>query len=385
MPNNDPVRHERLNIFYNETKAGKYYPRSILVDLDPKFLVGGPLSRFIPKSNILTGQGDSGNNWAKGYYTDGAEIVDAIFESVRREAECCDSVQGFQMPHSIGGGTGAGLGSLIISKLKEEYPDRSTLTVSIAPYSNVGDSVVAPYNAVLSMQHIIESVDLTLFIDNESLVNLSYVFEVGNVNNMNTLISNVMSGLTSCFRFPSTLSLDLPRLAVRMVPFPRLHFFVSGTAPNSFEHSFIPQTTSLKDLTEQMFIPNYPLAACDLSKGKFLGTATIYQGLISIKEIKDQLRNITIPSSVKFSRGCSDNVTTALCSVPQKDKDICSTYINNTTAMKSRIKKLLKDFSKLFKKRAFIHHYLSEGMDEMEFMEANSQVWDLISVYKICD
>ena len=45
-------------------------------------------------------------------------------EAVRREAEQCDLLQGFQLCHSLGGGTGAGLGTLLVARLKEEFPDR---------------------------------------------------------------------------------------------------------------------------------------------------------------------------------------------------------------------------------------------------------------------
>ena len=43
---------------------------------------------------------------------------------VRKEAESCDCLQGFQLTHSLGGGTGSGMGTLLISKIREEYPDR---------------------------------------------------------------------------------------------------------------------------------------------------------------------------------------------------------------------------------------------------------------------
>ena len=56
-----------------------------------------------------TGQSGAGNNWAKGHYTEGAELVDAVMEKVRGEAEKCDCLQGFQLCHSLGGGTGSGL------------------------------------------------------------------------------------------------------------------------------------------------------------------------------------------------------------------------------------------------------------------------------------
>lgn len=83
------------------------------------------------------GQSGAGNNWAKGHYTEGAELVDSVLDVVRKEAEGCDSMQGFQLTHSLGGGTGAGMGTLLISKIREEYPDRIINSFSVVPSPKV--------------------------------------------------------------------------------------------------------------------------------------------------------------------------------------------------------------------------------------------------------
>ena len=86
---------------------------------------------------MLTGQSGAGNNWAKGHYTEGAELIDSVLDVVRKEAESCDCIQGFQLTHSLGGGTGAGMGTLLISKIREEYPDRIMNTFSVVPSPKV--------------------------------------------------------------------------------------------------------------------------------------------------------------------------------------------------------------------------------------------------------
>ena len=80
----------------------------------------------------------------------GAELVDSVLDVVRREAESCDCLQGFQLTHSLGGGTGSGMGTLLISKIREEYPDRIMNTFSVVPSPKVSDTVVEPYNATVS-------------------------------------------------------------------------------------------------------------------------------------------------------------------------------------------------------------------------------------------
>lgn len=79
----------------------------------------------------------SGNNWAKGHYTEGAELVESVLDVVRKESESCDSLQGFQLAHSLGGGTGSGMGTLLLSKIREEYPDRIMNTFSVFPSPKV--------------------------------------------------------------------------------------------------------------------------------------------------------------------------------------------------------------------------------------------------------
>lgn len=79
----------------------------------------------------------TGNNWAKGHYTEGAELADWVLDVVRRECESCECLQALQLTHSLGGGTGSGLGTLLLSKMREEYPDRIFNTFSVVPSPKV--------------------------------------------------------------------------------------------------------------------------------------------------------------------------------------------------------------------------------------------------------
>ena len=97
----------------------------------------GPFGQIFRPDNFVFGQSGAGNNWAKGHYTEGAELVDSVLDVVRKEAESCDCLQGFQLTHSLGGGTGSGMGTLLISKIREEYPDRIMNTFSVVPSPKV--------------------------------------------------------------------------------------------------------------------------------------------------------------------------------------------------------------------------------------------------------
>ena len=127
-------------MYYNEASGGKYVPRAVLVDLEPgtmDAIRAGPYGQLFRPDNFIFGQSGAGNNWAKGHYTEGAELVDSVLDIVRKEAEGCDCLQGFQITHSLGGGTGSGMGTLLISKIREEYPDRMMCTFSVVPSPKV--------------------------------------------------------------------------------------------------------------------------------------------------------------------------------------------------------------------------------------------------------
>lgn len=88
---------ERINVYYNEASGGRYVPRAVLMDLEPgtmDSIRSGPFGQIFRPDNFVFGQSGAGNNWAKGHYTEGAELIDSVLDVVRKEAENCDCLQG---------------------------------------------------------------------------------------------------------------------------------------------------------------------------------------------------------------------------------------------------------------------------------------------------
>ena len=73
--------------FFNETSSGKYVPRSIFVDLDPspidEIRTGDYRQLFHPEL-LISGKEDAANNYARGHYTIGKEMIDGVCERIRR-------------------------------------------------------------------------------------------------------------------------------------------------------------------------------------------------------------------------------------------------------------------------------------------------------------
>ncbi|CAH2083663.1 unnamed protein product [Euphydryas editha] len=384
----NPLQEERLIVYYNEASSGKYVPRAVLVDLEPGTMDSvrsGPYGQLFRPDNFVFGQSGAGNNWAKGHYTEGAELVDAVLDVIRKEAEGCDCLQGFQMTHSLGGGTGSGMGTLLLSKIREEYPDRIMNTFSVVPSPKVSEVVLEPYNATLSVHQLVENTDMSFCIDNEALYNICFRtlrLNSPGYRDLNHLISLTMSGVTTCLRFPGQLNADLRKLAVNMVPFPRLHFFMPGFAPLTARNSFSYRAQTVPELMTQMFNPGNMMTACDPRHGRYLTVATMFRGHMSMKEVDDQILAIQNKNSSYFVEWIPNNLKVAVCDVPPRGLKMSATFIGNSTAIQEIFKRISEQFTAMFKRRAFLHWYTGEGMDEMEFTEAASNMSDLISEYQ---
>ncbi|KAL1942260.1 hypothetical protein VTO73DRAFT_6324 [Trametes versicolor] len=385
---NNDLQLERINVYYNEVGANKYVPRAVLVDLEPGTMDSvrsGPLGNLFRPDNFVFGQSGAGNNWAKGHYTEGAELVDSVLDVVRKEAEGTDCLQGFQITHSLGGGTGAGMGTLLISKIREEYPDRMMATFSVVPSPKVSDTVVEPYNATLSVHQLVENSDQTYCIDNEALYDICFrtlKLTTPTYGDLNHLVSIVMSGITTCLRFPGQLNSDLRKLAVNMVPFPRLHFFMTGFAPLTARGSQQYRAVTVPELTQQMFDAKNMMAASDPRHGRYLTVAAVFRGKVSMKEVEEQMQNVQNKNSAYFVEWIPNNVLTAQCDIAPRGLKMAVTFLGNSTAIQELFKRVSDQFTAMFKRKAFLHWYTQEGMDEMEFTEAESNMQDLVAEYQ---
>lgn len=418
-------------------------PRAILMDLEPGTMdsvrSGGYGQVFRP-DNFVFGQTGAGNNWAKGHYTEGAELIDSVLDVVRKEAESCDCLQGecrsvdghvsapwsdhvpfavlccagasmdkacahacsdilafslshmpslscagFQVCHSLGGGTGSGMGTLLISKIREEYPDRMMLTFSVVPSPKVSDTVVEPYNATLSVHQLVENADECMILDNEALYDICFrtlKLTTPTFGDLNHLISAVMSGVTCCLRFPGQLNADLRKLAVNLIPFPRLHFFMVGFSPLTSRGSQQYRALTVPELTQQMWDAKNMMCAADPRHGRYLTASAMFRGRMSTKEVDEQMLNVQNKNSSYFVEWIPNNVKSSVCDIPPKGLKMSATFIGNSTAVQEMFKRVSEQFTAMFRRKAFLHWYTGEGMDEMEFTEAESNMNDLVSEYQ---
>ncbi|OMO71500.1 Tubulin [Corchorus capsularis] len=385
---NSELQLDRINVYYNEASGGRYVPRAVLMDLEPGTMDSirtGPYGQIFRPDNFVFGQSGAGNNWAKGHYTEGAELIDSVLDVVRKEAENCDCLQGFQVCHSLGGGTGSGMGTLLISKIREEYPDRMMLTFSVFPSPKVSDTVVEPYNATLSVHQLVENADECMVLDNEALYDIclrTLKLATPSFGDLNHLISATMSGVTCCLRFPGQLNSDLRKLAVNLIPFPRLHFFMVGFAPLTSRGSQQYRALTVPELTQQMWDAKNMMCAADPRHGRYLTASALFRGKMSTKEVDEQILQVQNKNFSYFVEWIPNNVKSSVCDIPPQGLSMASTFIGNSTSIQEMFRRVSEQFTAMFRRKAFLHWYTGEGMDEMEFTEAESNMNDLVAEYQ---
>ena len=142
----------------------------------------------------------------------GKEIVDLALDRIRKLADNCTGLQGFLVFHAVGGGTGSGLGSLLLERLSVDYGKKSKLGFTVYPSPQVSTAVVEPYNSVLSTHSLLEHTDVAVMLDNEAVYDIcrrSLDIERPTYTNLNRLIAQVISSLTASLRFDGALNVDI--------------------------------------------------------------------------------------------------------------------------------------------------------------------------------
>ena len=183
---------------------------------------------------MLTGKEDAANNYARGHYTVGNEILEPTLERIKKLTEACGGLQGFIVFHSFGGGTGSGFSSLLMERLSVEYGKKPKLTFSIYPAPQVATAIVEPYNALLQTHTSLEHTDVAFLVDNEAIYELCRShLNIGrpSYTNLNRLIAQSISSITASLRFDGALNVDLTEFQTNLVPYPRIHFPLACYAP----------------------------------------------------------------------------------------------------------------------------------------------------------
>merc|ERR1712117_799153 len=247
-------------------RSGKWIPRAVMVDLEPGTLdvvTASAVGKAFKPDNFVFGNSGAGNNWAKGHYTEGAEIVEQAID----------------------------------------------------------------------------------------------------------VVSGQLNG-------------DLRKLGVNLIPFPRLHFFNIAQAPLLSPRNSGYTKLFIQELTKQVWSGKQFYSNVQPEDGKYMAANFTFRGNLSTQEVDDNMEKLNSKNADDFVEWIPNNLKTGVITTPPKTSKMSATFVANTTALKGIFQRLATQFGAMYRRKAFLHWYKGEGMDEMEFQEADKNVRDLITEYQ---
>ncbi|XP_037799597.1 tubulin alpha-8 chain-like [Penaeus monodon] len=385
-----------LGTFFSETGSGKYVPRTVFVDLEPAVInqvrIGTYRQLFHPEQ-LISGKEDAANNYARGHFTIGREAINLVVEQIRKLADTCTNLQGFLVFHSLGGGTGSGFTSHLMEKLSIDYGKKNKLEVAIYPAPQLATAVVEPYNSILATHSTLEHFDCTFMVDNEALYDIcrrDLNIERPTYANLNRLIGQVVSSITAALRFDGSLNTDLKEIQTNLIPFPRIHFPVVSYSPVVTAERVYHERFTVDKITKATFEPANQMVKCDPRHGKYMACCLLYRGDVVPKDVNASISSIKCNRSIKFVDWCPTGMKLGINGqpptvVPNGDlakvsRAVCT--LSNTTAIAEAWARLNRKFDLMYAKRAFVHWYVGEGMEEGEFSEAREDLAALEKDYE---
>jgi len=390
------IDDDHFKSFFSETETGKFEPRSFFIDLEPNVIDEiriGEYKDFYNPDLLINGKSDAANNFARGYYTLGRKLISLTIDRIRKKVEECSNFDGFMIYNSASGGTGSGFGSLLLEKLNIEIPKKNIITQLIYPSPELSNSVVEPYNCIFSNNSQLEHSEVTTLIDNEAVYDIcrrQLDIEIPNYKDMNCIISQVNSSLTASMRFGGSLVQDLTEFGSNLIPYPRIKFIISSFSPLVNSKKTLQESLSTAEITNNVFEPFYTLTKCDPRLGKYMACCLLFRGDIVPKDIMAAVASIKTKRTIQFVDWCPTGFKCGLNHQPPTvtpgsilSKHIRSAcMLGNNSSVAQVFSRMDHKFDLMYSRKAFVHWYTSEGMEETDFLDARENMAALEKDYE---
>ncbi|XP_054015760.1 tubulin alpha-2/alpha-4 chain-like [Hylaeus anthracinus] len=370
--------------------------RTVIVDLEPTVIdeirTGAYKNLFSPAS-LISGKEDAANNFAKGYHSSGREAIDLVADRVCRTWDKCSRPTGFIVFRSVNGGTGGGFGTLLLERLTYDYPKKITLDFAISPAPNISTVIVEPYNAIFATHGSLDHVDCCFLIDNEALYDIctrKLDVESPTYTNLNRLQAQVVSSITASMRFEGAVNMSLQELQTNLVPYPRIHFSLATYAPLTTPRKAMHAEITTQQITRDCFEPDNQMVKCDPRTGAYTSCCLLYRGDVSPNDVNRAIASLKGKKSIRFVSWSPTGFKVGINyqpSVSVPGGDLANSrrtvaMISNNTAIRHSWRMLARKFDQMYRKRAFMHHYVEEGIEEGVFREARDNIATLIDDYE---
>jgi len=232
---------------------------------------------------------------------------------------------------------------------------------------------------------MMEHSDVAFMVDNEALYDIckrSLGIERPTYTNLNRLIAQCISSVTASLRFDGALNVDLNEFQTNLVPYPRIHFPLCAISPVVSAEAAIHEAHTVDEITSAVFEPQNQMVKCDPRHGKYMACCLMYRGDVVPKDVNAAIKKVRGKKSIRFvdwspcgfKVGINSQPVTVVPGDAMASVKRSVTLISNTTAIADVLGRMDRKFDLMYAKRAFVHHYVSEGMEEGEFSEAREDL-----------
>lgn len=175
-----------------------------------------------------------------------------------------------------------------------------------------------------------------------------------------------------------------------LVPYPRIHFPLASYAPVVSPERAHHEQVTVADLTNDLFEPDNQMVKCNPRDGKYMACCVLYRGDVVPKDVNSAIATVKSKKSIKFVDWCPTGFKVGINFQPPTIVDgsdlapvnRAACMLSSTTAIAEAWSRLDHKFDLMYSKRAFVHWYVSEGMEEAEFTEARENLAVLEMDYK---
>ncbi len=204
-------------------------------------------------------------------------------------------------------------------------------------------------------------------------------------------------------------NVDLNEFQTNLVPYPRIHYPLVSYAPVVSSNRSSHESHSVQSLTFQCFEPHNQMVVCDPSQGKYMAVALLYHGDVVPRDCNAAIASLKAKHNFNLVDWCPTGFklginyqkrksyliptdpfklpTQTLLAVRVPGGELAPvdrsvSMLSNTTAIAEAWSRLDHKFDLMYSKRAFVHWYVGEGMEEGEFSEAREDLAALEKDYE---